>query len=56
MTGIALFVALPIVRVAVMLVDFLRRRDYRIAAIAALVLTVIVLGIALSVRTKATGG
>jgi uncharacterized membrane protein len=55
-TGIALFVALPIVRVTVMLVEFLRHRDYPIGVISALVLTVIVLGIALSVRTKATGG
>ncbi len=54
--GIALFVALPIVRVTVMLVDFLRRRDYRIATIAALVLTVILLGIALSLRMNAIGG
>jgi len=54
--GIALFVALPIVRVSVMLVEFLRRRDYRIATIAALVLFIIVLGIVLGARMKATGG
>ncbi len=56
MAGIALFVALPIARVTVMLVHFLRRRDYRIASIAALVLTVILLGIVLSLRMHATGG
>lgn len=54
-TGIALFIALPIIRVTVMLVEFVRRRDYRIATIAALVLIIIVLGIALSVRMKVTG-
>ncbi len=54
--GIALFVALPIVRVTVMLVEFVRRRDHRVAAISALVLIIIALGIALSVRTKAIGG
>jgi uncharacterized membrane protein len=45
--GVALFIALPVVRVLVMLVEFLRRRDYRIAIIAAAVLAVIVLGIVL---------
>jgi uncharacterized membrane protein len=43
--GVALFIALPIVRVLVMLVEFLRRRDYRIALIAASVLAVILMGI-----------
>ena len=55
-TGIALFIALPIIRVTVMLVEFFRRRDYRIATMAALVLIIIILGIALSVRMKVTGG
>lgn len=55
-TGIALFIALPIVRVAVLLVEFVRRRDHGIATIAALVLLVIVLGIALSVRMKVAAG
>jgi uncharacterized membrane protein len=45
--GVALFIALPIVRVALMLAEFLRRRDYRIALIAASVLAVIVAGIVL---------
>jgi uncharacterized membrane protein len=47
-TGIALFIALPIVRVAVMLVEFLRRRDYRLGIFSTLVLIIIVVGIALS--------
>jgi uncharacterized membrane protein len=54
--GIALFVALPIARVTVMLVEFLRRRDYRIALITALVLAVILLGIVLSLQMNAGGG
>jgi uncharacterized membrane protein len=39
--GIALFILLPALRVAVMLVFFLRTRDYRYGAIAALVLLII---------------
>ena len=45
--GIALFILLPVLRVALMLGVFLRRRDYRFSAIAALVLTIIFLGFAL---------
>ena len=40
-TGIMLFILLPVVRVAAMLVFFLRARDYRFGAIAALVLLII---------------
>jgi uncharacterized membrane protein len=40
-TGIALFILLPALRVAVMLVFFLRAGDYRYTAIAALVLLII---------------
>ena len=39
--GIALFILLPALRVAAMLVFFLRARDYRYGAIAALVLLII---------------
>ena len=39
--GIALFILLPALRVAVMLAFFLRARDYRYGAIAALVLLII---------------
>jgi uncharacterized membrane protein len=39
--GIALFILLPALRVAVMLVFFLRAGDYRYGAIAALVLLII---------------
>ena len=54
--GIALFIALPVVRVAVMLVEFFRRGDFRIAWISALVLAVILLGIVLGLRTGVSGG
>jgi uncharacterized membrane protein len=40
-TGIALFILLPVVRVGAMLIFFLRARDYRFGAIAALVLLII---------------
>ena len=39
--GIALFILLPVLRVAAMLIFFLRARDYRYGAIAALVLLII---------------
>jgi uncharacterized membrane protein len=39
--GIALFILLPVLRVATMLIFFLRARDYRYGAIAALVLLII---------------
>jgi uncharacterized membrane protein len=54
--GIALFIALPVLRVTLMLVEFLRQRDYRIGVIAALVLAVIVLGIAVGLRMGGGGG
>ncbi len=40
-TGIVLFILLPIARVGAMLIFFLRERDYRFGAIAALVLLII---------------
>jgi uncharacterized membrane protein len=39
--GITLFILLPVLRVATMLIFFLRARDYRYGAIAALVLLII---------------
>jgi len=42
--GIALLILLPVVRVIVMLIVYLRHRDYRLSAIALLVLTIILLG------------
>jgi uncharacterized membrane protein len=49
-SGIALFILLPALRVLLMVVVFVCERDYRFGAIAALVLTVIVVGAALGVR------
>lgn len=40
-SGIVLFILLPVVRVGAMLIFFLRERDYRFGAIAALVLLII---------------
>jgi len=49
--GIAMFIALPVVRVVVMLGAFVRARDYRIAAVAAVVLLVLAAGLALGLLT-----
>ncbi len=45
--GIALFILLPVLRVAVMLIVFLLERDYLFGAIAGLVLTILCVGFAL---------
>ncbi|MEJ0096102.1 MAG: DUF1634 domain-containing protein [Methylocella sp.] len=42
--GIALFILLPVARVALMLLIFLRERDYAFTTISALVLTIIAAG------------
>ena len=42
--GVVLFIALPVLRVLVMLAVFLRDRDYRLALVAAIVLMTIVAG------------
>jgi uncharacterized membrane protein len=42
--GIALFILLPVLRVLLMLIVFVRERDYCFSAIATLVLVIIVLG------------
>lgn len=54
--GIALFIALPIACVALMLLSFLRHGDYRIAVIAALVLAAIGLGFVIGMRTNVSMG
>ena len=41
--GIVLFILLPVVRVAAMLILFLRAREYKFGAIAALVMAIILL-------------
>lgn len=43
--GIALFILLPVMRLILMLGVFLRRRDYRFGAIAALVLAIVAVGL-----------
>jgi len=45
--GIGLFILLPVVRVLVMLIAFLRAGDYRLGGFAALVLAIITLGFTL---------
>jgi hypothetical protein len=47
--GIALFIAMPVLRVLLMLAVFIRERDYRLAAVTALVLMTIVAGFAIGV-------
>ena len=49
--GIALFILLPALRVLLMLLVFLRQRDYRFTAVAALVLAIILLGFAIGIHT-----
>lgn len=46
-TGIAVFIVLPIARVALMLCSFLRERDYTFVAISVAVLAVIAGGVAI---------
>jgi uncharacterized membrane protein len=45
--GIVLFILLPVLRVLLMLLFFIRDRDFRFAALAALVLAIILTGILL---------
>jgi uncharacterized membrane protein len=49
-SGIALFLLLPVLRVVIMLVVFVRQRDYRFGIIAGVVLSIIVLGALLGAR------
>ena len=48
--GIAIFILLPVLRVMIMLIMFIRERDYRFSVVAALVLMIIALGAALGVH------
>jgi uncharacterized membrane protein len=45
--GIVLFILLPVLRVLLMLLVFIHERDFRFALIAAVVLTMIALGVVL---------
>jgi uncharacterized membrane protein len=49
--GIALLIALPLLRVLLMLIGFIRERDVRFSAIAMLVLAIILLGSVLGVAS-----
>jgi len=49
-SGIALLLLLPVIRVVIMLVVFVRERDYRFGVIAGGVLSIIVLGALLGAR------
>lgn len=52
--GVAIFILLPVLRVAVMLFVFVQERDWRFSAITALVLTIIVLGAVLGAHAAGT--
>ncbi len=48
--GIALFILLPVARVSAMLIFFLRAREYRLGAAAALVISIVLLSYLLGAR------
>jgi uncharacterized membrane protein len=54
--GVGLFIALPILRVALTVTFFLHRRDYRFCCFAALVLCIVVCGCVLGVKLGPVGG
>ena len=51
-TGIGLFILLPILRVILMLAIFVKERDYKFAAAAAVVLVIIFAGFAIGTLVK----
>ena len=50
--GIGLFILLPILRVILMLIIFVKERDYKLAATAAVVLLIIFAGFAIGILSK----
>ena len=55
--GVALFILLPVLRVLIMCLVFLKERDYRFSVIAALVLIILAAGVIVGLRTaKVAGG
>jgi ABC-type uncharacterized transport system permease subunit len=50
--GIGLFILLPVVRVILMLTFFVKQRDYKFAATAAVVLLIIFAGFAIGLLSK----
>jgi len=53
--GIGLFILLPSSRVLLMLIVFVRERDYRFGLIAALVLAIITFGVVVGMHTPSGG-
>jgi len=53
--GIGLFILLPSSRVLLMLIVFVRERDYRFGLIAALVLAIIAFGVVVGMHTPSGG-
>ena len=47
MAGVGMFILLPTLRVVLMLIIFARQRDYRFVVIAAIVLAIILAGVAI---------
>ncbi len=54
--GILLFILLPVFRVFLMLLVFLKERDYRFSVIAGLVLMILILGFIVGMRVSAGAG
>jgi len=54
--GILLFILLPVFRVFLMLLVFVKERDYRFSVIAGLVLLILALGFVLGMRVSAGAG
>jgi len=54
--GIGMLILLPVARVILMLLAFLRARDYRLALAAGLVLSIIAAGIVVGIRTAGARG
>jgi len=54
--GVALLIVLPVLRVFLMLVVFVRERDFRFSAIAMLVLAIMLLGSVLGVVSSESPG
>jgi hypothetical protein len=52
--GIACFILLPVLRVILMLIVFIRARDYHFSAITAIVLIIILVGFAIGMYLPAT--
>jgi uncharacterized membrane protein len=54
--GVALFILLPVLRVLIMCLVFLKERDYKFSAIAALVLVILLVGVIVGLRTSKIAG